>query len=150
MEHHVHGHEKRYYDEIHGLPPEDAPPVLEELRAIAKRRGLWNLFLPPLQPHEPGTPLSILDYAPVSEQLGRVELGSELLSCQAPDTGNMEILHHYYSNAVQDQWLATLLAGEIRSVFSMTEPDVASSDARPGPRPSTPSKRSWSPPRRAP
>jgi acyl-CoA dehydrogenase len=82
-----------------------------------------------LQPVSPGTPLSNLDYAPVSEMLGQVSFASEALNCAAPDTGNMEILHLYGSRRVKEEWLTPLLQGEIRSAFSMTEPDVASSDA---------------------
>ena len=105
------------------------PPLLDKLKAAARERGLWNLFLPHLAPDAPGTKLSNLDYAPVSEQLGKVVFASELLNCAAPDTGNMEILNLYGSDRVKQEWLAPLLEGEIRSGFSMTEPDVASSDA---------------------
>ena len=105
------------------------PPLLDELKAAAREQGLWNLFLPHLSVDAPGTKLSNLDYAPVSEELGKVTFASELLNCAAPDTGNMEILNHYGSEEIKQRWLAPLLEGEIRSAFSMTEPDVASSDA---------------------
>jgi acyl-CoA dehydrogenase len=105
------------------------PPLLDKLKASARERGLWNLFLPDLTPDAPGTKLSNLDYAPISEQLGKVLFASEVLNCAAPDTGNMEILNTYGSERVKQEWLAPLLEGEIRSGFSMTEPDVASSDA---------------------
>jgi acyl-CoA dehydrogenase len=121
--------EDRYHAELAELGPDGHPPVLEELKQQARDRGLWNLFLPHLSADHPGTPLSNLDYAPVSELLGRVAFASEVLNCNAPDTGNMEILHHYATPAVKERWLVPLLAGEIRSAFSMTEPDVASSDA---------------------
>jgi acyl-CoA dehydrogenase len=85
--------------------------------------------LPELDPDQPGTRLSNLDYAPASEMLGRVGFASQVLNCSAPDTGNMEILHRYGGQTVKETWLGPLLAGEIRSAFSMTEPDVASSDA---------------------
>src|SRR5262249_61827715 len=106
-----------------------APPMLEKLKAAARERGLWNLFLPHLAVDSPGTKLSNLDYAPISEQLGKVGFASEALNCAAPDTGNMEILNMYGSETVKRDWLAPLLEGEIRSAFSMTEPDSASSDA---------------------
>jgi len=105
------------------------PPIMDELKAKARSRGLWNLFLPHLAPDAPGTKLSNVDYAPISEQLGKVEFASEVLNCAAPDTGNMEILNLYASERVKREWLSPLLEGEIRSAFSMTEPDVASSDA---------------------
>ena len=125
----VYPNEERYHRELQEIGEDGYPPVLDKLKAAALERGLWNLFLPHLSADDPGTPLSNLDYAPVSEQLGRVSFASEALNCNAPDTGNMEILHHYGSPAVKERWLAPLLAGEIRSAFSMTEPDVASSDA---------------------
>src|SRR5580765_6981433 len=105
------------------------PPVMDELKATAKDKGLWNLFLPHLAPDAPGTKLSNLDYAPISEELGKVPFASEALNCAAPDTGNMEILNLYGSEKVKRDFLAPLLEGEIRSAFSMTEPDSASSDA---------------------
>jgi acyl-CoA dehydrogenase len=100
------------------------PPVVEELKAEARRRGLWNLFLPDV------SGLSVLDYAPLAELTGwSVELAPEAIICAAPDTGNMEVLHMFGTPAQKQQWLEPLLAGEIRSAFAMTEPDVASSDA---------------------
>jgi acyl-CoA dehydrogenase len=121
--------EQTYHDQLAEVGIDGYPPVLDKLKAAALERGLWNLFLPHLRPSDPGTPLSNLDYAPVSELLGQVSFASEVLNCAAPDTGNMEILNLYGSDQVKERWLAPLLAGEIRSAFSMTEPDTASSDA---------------------
>ena len=104
------------------------PPFLEDLKALAQDEGLWNLFLPRLLPHEPGTRLSNLDYAPIAELLGRLPWASEVFNCSAPDTGNMELLHRFGSDAQKAQWLQPLLAGTVRSAFAMSEPDVASSD----------------------
>jgi len=105
------------------------PPFLEALKAKAREAGLWNLFLPGLQPDEPGTSMSNLDYAPCAEIMGRIHWSSEVFNCSAPDTGNMELLHLAASPGQKEQWLKPLLEGKIRSAFAMTEPDVASSDA---------------------
>jgi len=129
MESVVTPNEETYYRQLEEVGVDGYPPVLDKLKAAALERGLWNLFLPHLKSDSPGTPLTNLDYAPVSEMLGRVTFASEVLNCNAPDTGNMEILHSYASDRVKGQWLEPLLAGEIRSAFSMTEPDTASSDA---------------------
>jgi acyl-CoA dehydrogenase len=102
---------------------------MEDLKALAREQGLWNLFLPGLKPDEPGTRLSNLEYAPLAELMGRVAWASEVFNCSAPDTGNMELLHMFASPKQYQQWLAPLLNGELRSAFAMTEPDTASSDA---------------------
>lgn len=104
------------------------PPFMGDLQALAKEEGLWNLFLPGLKSGEPGTGLSHLDYAPLAETMGRLPWAAEVFNCNAPDSGNMELLHRFANEAQQACWLAPLLRGEIRSAFAMSEPDVASSD----------------------
>ena len=103
----------------------ELPAVVEELKAAAQELGLWNLFLPDV------SGLSVTEYAPLAELTGRsVELAPEALNCAAPDTGNMELLHMFGTAGQKREWLDPLLAGQIRSAFAMTEPEVASSDAR--------------------
>ena len=119
--------EKEYDAYRHEKGPDDhtVPPVVEDLKKLAKERGLWNLFLPA----ESG--LTNLEYAPLAELTGwSMELAPEAMNCAAPDTGNMETLHLFANEEQSKQWLEPLLNGEIRSAFAMTEPAVASSDAR--------------------
>ena len=129
MDDHIYPNETEYYRQYHAGGDHSYPPILDELKAEARKRGLWNLFLPHLREGDPGTKLSNLDYAPISEQLGKVPFSSEVLNCNAPDTGNMEILNLYGNEQIRRDWLTPLLNGEIRSAFAMTEPAVGSSDA---------------------
>jgi acyl-CoA dehydrogenase len=131
MDEHVYPAEPVFEQQLDHAEPWTAPPVVEDLKAEARRRGLWNFFLPGEHGARlGGAGLTNLQYAPLAEITGRsIHLAPPALNCAAPDTGNMEVLAMFGSEEQQKQWLQPLLDGEIRSSFAMTEPDVASSDA---------------------
>lgn len=126
MAEHIYPNEVRYYAESEKLGPWRVQPVVEELKPLAKRAGLWNLWLPD---PELGPGLSNYEYAPLCEVMGRSLMAPEVFNCSAPDTGNMDTIRLYGTDAQRRAWFEPLLAGEIRSAFAMTEPEVASSDA---------------------
>ncbi|WP_439107648.1 acyl-CoA dehydrogenase family protein, partial [Congregibacter sp.] len=131
MDAHIYPNDETYRQQLDAADNRFAYlPIMDELKAKARDAGLWNMFVPPkLAEHVDHDGLSNLDYAPLAEIMGRVIWCPEVFNCNAPDTGNMEVFMKYGTPEQQAQWLTPLLAGEIRSAYAMTEPQVASSDA---------------------
>jgi len=127
MDEHIYPNTSTFYAHVRSDKRWEPVPIIEELKPLARKAGLWNLFLP----HSKRAPegLSNLEYAPLCEIMGRVHWAPEVFNCSAPDTGNMETIERYGTEAHKKEWLEPLLRGEIRSAFLMTEPAVASSDA---------------------
>jgi len=127
MDEHIYPNEEAYYRQHDEMPDRwEIPPMMEELKAKARKAKLWNLFLPE---SDRGAGLTNSEYAPLCEVMGRVGFAPEVFNCAAPDTGNMEVIERYGTDEHKKRWLEPLLEGKIRSAFAMTEPAVASSDA---------------------
>ncbi len=132
MDRHVYPNVKTFEEQHAAGDRWVTPQIVHDLKAIARKEGLWNMFMPPNKEHDGeyrGAGLTNLEYAPLAELMGRVGFASEVFNCSAPDTGNMEVFHRYGTPAQKEKWLKPLMNGDIRSAFLMTEPAVGSSDA---------------------
>ncbi|MDG2272392.1 MAG: acyl-CoA dehydrogenase family protein, partial [Halioglobus sp.] len=126
MAHNIYPREAEYTAQLHAADNRNSYlPIMHELKFSAQKEGLWNLFIPPsLAQFSDHGGLSNLDYAPLAETMGRVLWSPEVFNCNAPDTGNMEVFMKYATPAQREQWLTPLLAGDIRSSYALTEPQV--------------------------